>query len=184
VTRSVGPRLAAAGLVLALAGAAYPALAGSDDVARAQGPVVSGAAAAPATFVKAATSPRTRIAGCREATVVSAAMRIRRPSRVLALARGAWSAGGLRAGVISVELVDASGAEVAGGVHALGSPRRHAAMTARGVLRNSAGRQYVARPGRYRLRLVARATDLNGRTACSGAAELGGGRLAHVLLGA
>ena len=53
--------------------------------------------------------------------------------------------------MISVALVDASGVEVAGGVHTLGSPRRHSAMTARGVLRNSAGRQYVARPGRYRL---------------------------------
>jgi hypothetical protein len=148
VTRSLRPNLAAAGLALALAAASYPAVAASDEGARPQGPVVSGPPHASATFARAASASRTRIGGCDETTAVSTAVRVRRLARVLALARGAWSAGRPRAGVISVELVDASGVEVAGGVHALGSPRRHTEMTARGVLRDAAGREYVARPGR------------------------------------
>ena len=126
MTRSLRPHLAAAGLALALGAASYPAVADSDEGAHARGPVVSDP---PRAFAKAASGPRTSIRGCGETAVVSTALRVRRPARVLALASGAWSGGRARAGVISVALVDASGIEVAGGVHTLGSPRRRSAMT-------------------------------------------------------
>ena len=88
--RSLRPHLAAAGLVLALGAASYPAVADSDEGARARGPVVSGP---PHASAKAASASRTRIGGCDETAVVSTAVRVRRPARVLALAGGAWTAG-------------------------------------------------------------------------------------------